>query len=473
MNESAIRARLIINPKSGRGGVDLSGPMGVLREHGWDVSVRQKLHGGHATELAREAAREGCQVVVDCGGDGTLNELVEGVLGTETAVGVLPGGTANLWAHEVGIVPDLTLAAMQLVGAERRRVDAGQVTVNGKHKNHFVLMAGVGLDGAIIERVNKPLKNRIGPAAVGLAALQALPAAAAVPARMEIGDLHWHGRLSQLIVGNTRRYGGFTSVTADAFADDGLFDVCLITATSALSAARALGSFLLQRRPDASVAQFYRAARVSLRLPYILALQVDGGSVSLKNEEPTAEGVLYEFSLLARGVTMLVPKTYDDSLFKPVLQSSVAPAPALTPVPMADADGDASDSTSKKGKRMKKNKHKEHNGHKKDHDKNHDNDDDKRWRVTALEVGVDSLTAARVKNGRVYHINVVRETTYDDGTGVARPLLSALSLVTTGDVLRVTGHKNGKNHTILASHIAAVAAQNGHAATGKADASEA
>jgi YegS/Rv2252/BmrU family lipid kinase len=470
MIESAIRARLITNPRSGRGGVDLSGAMGVLREHGWDVSVRQKLHGGHATELAREAAREGCQVVVDCGGDGTLNELVEGVLGTETAVGVLPGGTANLWAHEVGIVPDLTQAAMQLVDAERRRVDVGQVIVNSKHKNHFVLMAGVGLDGAIIERVNKPLKNRIGPAAVGLAALQALPSATAVPARIEIGDLHWHGRLSQLIVSNTRRYGGFTAITADAFADDGLFDVCLITATNALGAARAVGSFLLQRRPSPSVAQYYRAARVSLRLPYTLSLQVDGGSVSLKHEEPTAEGVLYEFSLLARGVTMLVPKTYDGSLFQPALQSSLAPGPTRTPVPLDGAAGETSDARSKKGKRMKKGK----NGHKKDHDNGHDNDHDKRWRVTTMEVGVDSLTAARVKNGRVYHIKVAPETTYDDGTGVARPLLSALSLVTVGEELRVTGHKSGKNHTILARHIATVAAPNGHmSATGARDTDEA
>ena len=460
MMDSAIRARLITNPRGGRGGVDLSGPLGILREHGWDVSVRQKLHGGHATDLAREAAREGCQIVVDCGGDGTLSELVEGVLGTETAVGVLPGGTANAWAHEVGVASDLTLAAMQLVDAERRRMDAGQVTVNGKHKTHFILMAGVGLDGAVMERVNKPLKNRIGVAAVGLAALQALPAAQVVPAHMEIGDLRWHGKLSQVIIGNTRRYAGFTTVTSDAYADDGLFDVCLITATGALSASRVLGSLLLQRRPDPSVAQYYRASHISLRLPYILPLQVDGGTVNLKHEEPTAEGVRYDFSLLARAVTMLIPKTYDGALFQPALLSNIAPGPALQPVPTDGVESASGESRSKKGKGSAKGKH---HGHKKGHDSDLDKDHDKRWRVTALEVGVDSLTAARVKNGRVLHIKVDSATTFDDGTGVGRPLLSALSLVTTGEELRVTGHKTGENHTILAHHIAAVAPQNGRA----------
>ncbi len=439
MTQSAIKARLITNPRSGRGGVDLSGPLSILREHGWDVSIRQKLYGGHATELAQEAAREGCHVVVDCGGDGTLNELVGGVLGTETAVGVLPGGTANLWAHEVGVAAQLQMAAMQLVGAERRRVDVGQVTVNGKHKSHFILMAGVGLDGAIIGRVNKPLKNRIGPAAIGLATLQALPSATVVPVRMELDDLHWQGRISQIVVGNTRRYGGFTRITADAFADDGLLDVCLVTATSPLSAGRLLGSLLLQRRPNPAVAQYYRAAHITIKTPITLPLQVDGGSVSLKNEDPTAEGTIYEFSTLARGVIMLVPKTYNGELFQPALQASVSTNAALQPVPARDED-DHKHKESRNGKR-------ERHG--------------KQWRVTALEIGIDSLTVTRVKNGHVLHVKIDADTSFDDGTGLKRPLLSALSLVTPGDLLLVTGHKDADDHTVLATHIA-LAGQNGH-----------
>ena len=213
MMQSTIKARLITNPRSGRGGVDLSGSLSILREHGWDVSIRQKLHGGHATELAQEAAREGCNVVVDCGGDGTLNELVEGVLGTETAVGVLPGGTANLWAHEVGVASQLQIAAHAT--RWRPTPPGGCRPGHGQRQAQepFLLMAGIGLDGVVIDRVNKPLKNRIGPAAVGLAALQSLPSATVVPVQIELDDLHWQGRISQIMVGNTRRYGGFTRVT--------------------------------------------------------------------------------------------------------------------------------------------------------------------------------------------------------------------------------------------------------------------
>ncbi|HEU0027825.1 MAG TPA: diacylglycerol kinase family protein [Ktedonobacterales bacterium] len=465
MTQSAIKARLITNPRSGRGGVDLSEPLSILREQGWDVSVRQKLHGGHATELAREAARDGCHVVVDCGGDGTLNELVEGVLGTETAVGVLPGGTANVWAHEVGVASRLQMAAMQLVASERRRVDVGEVTVNGKHKNHFVLMAGVGLDGAIIDHVSKPLKNRIGPAAIGLATLQALPEARAVPVRVELDDLHWRGRVSEIIISNTRRYAGMTNLTANAFADDGLFDVCLITATGPLSAGRLLGSLLCQRQPSSDVAQFYRASHVRIAAPVTLPLQVDGGSVKLKHEKPTPAGTIYEFSILARAVTMLVPKTYSGELFKPARLATISPEPELEPVPAKGAAaaskaatsveplesaesaeageaGEAGEPVSVERKASKGGK----GGQK-----------GKRWRVTALEVGVESLTAARVKNGRVMRFSISPDTTFDDGSGQSQSLLSTLSRVTAGDLLRVTGRKEGDGHAARAIHVERVA----------------
>ena len=434
-----IKCWLITNPQSGRGGVDLSAPLTILRENGWDVSVLQKLHGGHATELAQEAVRAGCQVVVDCGGDGTLNEVVEGVLGTETAVGVLPGGTANLWAREVGVASRLQVAAAQLVSAERRRVDVGQVAINGRHKSHFVLMAGVGFDGAVIERVNKPLKNRIGTAAVGLAALRALPAAQAVPVRMELDDLRWQGRVSQIIVGNTRRYGGLGHITADAFADDGLFDVCLITATGVFTVSRVLGSLLLHKHLSPALAQFYRAATVTITAPVTMPLQADGGSIHLEDEEPTAEGTQYVFSLLARGVTMLVPRMYNDELFRPTRLASQSTDAELDPVPTQE---DA------------------HHGEK-DHHHAKSSNKEKQWRMTVLEVGVESLTAARVKSGKVVHVRIGPDTALDDGTGRQKQLLSALSSVTAGDLVRVTGLTNGDKHALVATRVALIGT-NGH-----------
>jgi YegS/Rv2252/BmrU family lipid kinase len=427
---SAIKCRLITNPRSGLGGADLSAPLAILREHGWDVSIRQKLHGGHATELASEAVQEGCQVVVNCGGDGTLSEIVAGVLGSETAVGELPGGTANLWSREVGVAARLEVAARQLISAERRPIDVGELTVNGKHKSHFVLMAGVGIDGAIVERVNKKLKNRVGRVAVGVAALQALPVAHAVPVRVEMDDLHWEGRVAQVIIGNTRRYGGLGAITADALVDDGLFDVCLMTPTGVLSTARALGALLLRRRLKPAVAQYYRAAHITITTPVTLAMQADGGSIHLEDEESTSEGTRYEFALLARGVTMLVPRTYNGALFQAARLANLAPQAPLRPVTIENAE--------------------QHNGAGDSHSSGAGKE--KRWRMTILEVGVASLTAARVKNGHVVHVTIGPDTTLADD-GDEKPLLGALSSLRVGDTVRVTGRKNGDAHSLFATCV--------------------
>ena len=131
MPPQPIRACLITNPRGGHGALDLTAALPVLRDAGWTVTVRQKEEGGAAMDLARAAAQDGCDVVVDCAGDGTLNEIAAGLVGTDVAVGVLPGGTVNLWATELGVDQRLRVAATQLVGATRHRVDVGCVTIDG------------------------------------------------------------------------------------------------------------------------------------------------------------------------------------------------------------------------------------------------------------------------------------------------------------------------------------------------------
>ena len=433
----AVRACLIINPKSGRGGVDLSAALTVLQAHGWEVAVRRKLHGGHATELAREAVRDGYNVVVDCGGDGTLNEIVEGVVGTDAAIGTLPGGTANLWAHETGIARDLGVAALQLVSAERRRVDVGQVTVNGKHKQHFVLMAGLGIDGAILTHLSKTLKNRIGKLAYAPALVRALPALRAVPVRVEMDGLHWQGQVSQVIAGNTRRYASFTRITPDAYADDGLLDICLISARGPISAARQLTTLALRQRPSAASAQTYRAANVTLTAPVVLPLQVDGGSVDLdEKDDLTAEGVVYRFTLLAQSASVLIPRTYDGELFRPTHTSD-----ALVDVPLRPV------AEEKAGKR-----HSGHNGN--GHGKGAKDGKEKRWRVEVTEVGADTITAVKAKSGRAVRLVVDTDTLLSDDNGGERQLWGALSTVTLGDTLEVRGRKGEEPGTLIARRVA-------------------
>ncbi len=419
--EGRIRACLITNPHSSHGVPDLTEPLRILRANGWDVEIREKHHGGEAKKLARQAAKDGCNVVVDCGGDGTLDEIVDGVMGTDVAVGTLPGGTENVWAKEAGISLRLDVAATQLTGAVRHRVDVGRLTVNGGKPQHFILFAGLGYDGAVEAHVSTPLKDRIGKAAIVLAGVEAIPALRTVPVRVELDGVHWEGKVCQIVLGNIRKYGGFTQMTPDAYMDDGQLDVCLITAGGPIALTRQALSLLLAQHPSPQSAEIYRAAHVRITAPQVLPVQVDGGGGDFGKIKPGPDGVIYEASVVAQAVTLLVPRTYDGALFVPARAAPELRLDTLKPIQppkamkaRADADGGA---PGRRGKR-------------------------RRWTVRALTLGPSSISAVRVKNGKPVTLLISPRTTLRTPAGVKRPLWGALDALSSGDLLRVRGRKD-------------------------------
>jgi diacylglycerol kinase family enzyme len=119
-----------------------------------DVSVAETSRRGHATHLAQGAAAERCDAVIVLGGDGTLNEAVNGVVGTDTALGVLPGGSTNVFARTIGMQDDAIEATGQLLtalGAGSIK-SAGLGCVNGRY---FLFHTGIGFDAAVVERVER------------------------------------------------------------------------------------------------------------------------------------------------------------------------------------------------------------------------------------------------------------------------------------------------------------------------------
>lgn len=435
-----IRACLITNPHSSHGAPDLTEPLRILLANGWDVEVREKHHGGEATKLARQAAKDGCNVVVDCGGDGTLDEIVDGVMGTDVAVGTLPGGTENVWAKEAGISLRLDVAATQLAGAVRHRVDVGQLVINGSKPQHFILFAGLGFDGALEEHVSTPLKDRIGKAAIVLAGVEAIPALRRVPVRVELDGVHWEGKVCQIVLGNIRKYGGFTQMTPEAYMDDGQLDVCLITAGGPIALTRQALSLLLAQHPNPQSAELYRAAHVRITAPELLPVQVDGGGGDFGKIKPGPDGVVYEASVVAQAVTLLVPRTYDGRLFVPARAAPELHLDTLKPVkpskPM-EAKARASNTQGTMGKR-------------------------KRWTVRALTIGPSSIMAVRVKNGKPVTLLISPRTTLRTPGGAKLPLWGALDALSSGDLLRVRGRKDKTvDGTLYARRITLLAEDEG------------
>jgi diacylglycerol kinase (ATP) len=157
-----MRAVIIHNPTSGtnnHGALDST--LDYLRGLGWDVSTQETLSSGDATRLAREAAAQGLDVVFAMGGDGTLNEVLNGTLDSKTAIGVLPLGTANVWALEMGLpLDDMVRAAQLQAAAAPRAIDVGIAKGKGFGPRAFLLSCGIGLDAAVIRQVENDRDNK-------------------------------------------------------------------------------------------------------------------------------------------------------------------------------------------------------------------------------------------------------------------------------------------------------------------------
>ena len=197
------------------------------------------------------------------------------------------------------------------------------------------MMAGLGIDAAIMGRVNKTFKHRIGVVAVGLTATEQVPEQHVFPVEVCVTgngkdtERVWHGEALQVIIGNTRRYANFVEITPDASIDDGMLDACVITAGDPLSTMQQISSLLFRRKPDNRTAQFFRGAHLSIRVPASIALHLDGSAVKLKDYlsksdrkalqgAENAEHVLvtYQFDALPGALQVAIPRTYDDTLFE-------------------------------------------------------------------------------------------------------------------------------------------------------------
>ncbi|MGZ6366811.1 MAG: diacylglycerol/lipid kinase family protein [Ktedonobacteraceae bacterium] len=363
------RACVVINPHAGQNVTQIADLIAVLSAAGWSTEIVIKEYGGHSMELAARAAKANHDLVIGYGGDGTLNQVLNGVMSTRkhsSIIGVIPGGTANVWAAEIGVPNDLVQAALTLCNSEARKIDIGHVEVQGlsfpgtsrdhqeqqrkkkgkqiqkrevkettRAKHYFMLMAGLGFDAAIMEHVSKSLKYRVGPLAVGLSAVEELPRQHPFPVEIcASGTKHeeekiWKGEAFQVIIGNTRRYANLVQMTPEAYLDSGLLEVCIIKAGNPLTTLEQIASLLFRRRPDNVTTENFHGASITISVPASIDLQLDGSAVGLndylnKTERDALKSagnaeqvmVTYRFNAMPHAVQVAIPSTYDGVLFE-------------------------------------------------------------------------------------------------------------------------------------------------------------
>jgi diacylglycerol kinase family enzyme len=268
----AIRSAVVVNPsKVGdfdklRQSVD-----GALSQHGWQAPQWfETTPEDPGRGQARAAVEAGAEVVFVCGGDGTVMSAVSALTGTDVAMAVLPAGTGNLLAANLGLSTDLAAALAVAVEGGLRRLDVG--AVDGQS---FVVMAGMGFDAHMLAATSDTVKSRIGWPAYALGALRHLRDRP-IPVSIQIdGDEPLQRRARSVLVANVGRLQGGVRLLTDAQPDDGVFDIAVLTPGS-LRQWLGLAWAVVRRRGRVPSMEVLRGARVEVRSNRPRPRQLDG-----------------------------------------------------------------------------------------------------------------------------------------------------------------------------------------------------
>ncbi len=308
------RATLIFNPHAGFGEWRqlVEKLVSFWQQQGWQVTLQPTTHSGHATELARSAAAAEHGLVFAVGGDGTLNEVANGLVNTETVLAFLPVGTANSFARELGaprpnlLNPKWLLdASVTLAAGHIQRVDMG-LCDNGRY---WLLWASTGIDGFIVDRIEPRSKlfKRLGPAGYATKALLALPAFSGVQATVTVDDQTVSDDFLLINVSNCRMFaGGELRLNTYGVLDDGLFEVWLFRGHDWPDVLRYTAAIGLEQHARDPKVQKIRGRRVSITTSTEAPYHLDG--------EPA--GVTPFTCEIKPGVLrLLVPNTAPSHLF--------------------------------------------------------------------------------------------------------------------------------------------------------------
>jgi YegS/Rv2252/BmrU family lipid kinase len=200
-----------------------------LRERGHTVTLALTQRAGHATELAREAAASGQDVVAAVGGDGTISECAAGIVGTDCRLALVPAGTGNDLARGLRIPPGPEAAAASIDAGRTRRLDAWRL-----NDRVFVNVAGVGFDAEVAAAMSEPGHRLGGTTGYLLGVLAVLRRYRPRALRLRVDDTEFTGRVMMVALANAPFYGGGMQVAPTADPSDGLLDVIVIQEVSRL-----------------------------------------------------------------------------------------------------------------------------------------------------------------------------------------------------------------------------------------------
>ncbi|MGC1122701.1 MAG: diacylglycerol kinase family protein [Candidatus Methanofastidiosia archaeon] len=268
-----MRILAIVNPVAGKTCKYWPAIKSVFHDMEYDFEVQYTEERGHATAIA--AQNNGFDVIASVGGDGTLNEIVNGIMGRDIVLSVIPTGTGNDFVKSAGLLTDCITASRSISQDVIRRVDAGCVTFSGG-KRYFIGVAGMGFDGLVSKTTSQVSKPKMGTVPYVMGILKHLADYKSVDISLTVDDLRIDQKVMFVDVANGKYVGAGMNIAPHAEVDDGLFDVIVIGDLSRLESLMKLPTLYRGTHLNNPKVGAFRGRHVELESTQPLSIHVEG-----------------------------------------------------------------------------------------------------------------------------------------------------------------------------------------------------
>ncbi len=268
-----MKLKLILNPAAGKGSSKKAAAKveEILRQKGIDYSLDTTHKPGEATKLARKANQEGYEVVAAIGGDGTVNEVINGLIFTETALGVIPCGRGNDFAKFIGASHKIEEAVDLILNGQPKKTDAGRM-----NDRYFINGVGVGFDSRVALEVYKAPKFLTGIWNYLYAVLQTMFKFEPPHFTIRLENSSSFGEKFMVTVANGRYFGGGFMITPEAKPDDGLLDICVVENLDKLKILRYIPKVIRGTHTHLKEVLMLKAAEVKIEIKKPHVAHIDG-----------------------------------------------------------------------------------------------------------------------------------------------------------------------------------------------------
>lgn len=287
----------IINPMAGKGKATELLPVieDYFKDKSEEYRIRVTDYPGHATEIAREySSIEECRIY-SVGGDGTVNEVVNGIAGTQSSLGVIPAGSGNDFIRSIANPSDIQDFTIRTINGEDKYIDLAKA-----NDKYFINISSIGFDADVVFNADKFKKvpGITGSMAYVISIIYTVLKKKISKIKVHIDDREMKLNILLAAIANGRFYGGGMLAAPEAKIDDGLFDICLITEASRFQILRLFPKYIRGEHGQLKEVQFLRGKKVKIESSEELRLNIDGEVIP---------SCIIDFAVIEKGIKVIMP----------------------------------------------------------------------------------------------------------------------------------------------------------------------